>query len=51
MISYIRGELCDIEEQKAIVDVNGVGYWHLYATSRLYPYSHPWVSKSKSILI
>lgn len=26
MISYIRGELCDIEEQKAIVDVNGVGY-------------------------
>ena len=25
MISYIRGELCDIEEQKAIVDVNGVG--------------------------
>ena len=26
MIAYIRGELCDIEEQKAIVDVNGVGY-------------------------
>ncbi|MBS1430179.1 MAG: Holliday junction branch migration protein RuvA [Ruminococcus sp.] len=26
MISYIRGELCYIEEQKAIVDVNGVGY-------------------------
>lgn len=26
MISYIRGELYDIEEQKAIVDVNGVGY-------------------------
>ena len=26
MISDIRGELCDIEEQKAIVDVNGVGY-------------------------
>ena len=26
MISYIRGESCDIEEQKAIVDVNGVGY-------------------------
>ena len=26
MISYIRGELCDIEEEKAIVDVNGVGY-------------------------
>ncbi len=26
MIFYIRGELCDIEEQKAIVDVNGVGY-------------------------
>ena len=26
MISYIRAELCDIEEQKAIVDVNGVGY-------------------------
>lgn len=26
MISYIRGELCDIEERKAIVDVNGVGY-------------------------
>ena len=26
MISFIRGELCDIEEQKAIVDVNGVGY-------------------------
>ena len=26
MISYIRGELCDIEEQKAIFDVNGVGY-------------------------
>ena len=26
MISYIRGEFCDIEEQKAIVDVNGVGY-------------------------
>ena len=26
MISYIRGELCDIEEQKAIVDVNVVGY-------------------------
>ena len=26
MISYIRGELCDIEEQKAIVDVNGIGY-------------------------
>lgn len=26
MISYIRGELCDIEEQKAIVDVNGVVY-------------------------
>ena len=26
MISYIRGVLCDIEEQKAIVDVNGVGY-------------------------
>ena len=26
MISYIRGELCDIDEQKAIVDVNGVGY-------------------------
>lgn len=26
MISYIRGELCNIEEQKAIVDVNGVGY-------------------------
>ena len=26
MISYIRGELCDIEEQKATVDVNGVGY-------------------------
>ena len=26
MISYIRVELCDIEEQKAIVDVNGVGY-------------------------
>ena len=26
MISYIQGELCDIEEQKAIVDVNGVGY-------------------------
>ena len=26
MISYIRGELCDIEEQRAIVDVNGVGY-------------------------
>ena len=26
MIYYIRGELCDIEEQKAIVDVNGVGY-------------------------
>ena len=26
MLSYIRGELCAIEEQKAIVDVNGVGY-------------------------
>ena len=26
MISDIRRELCDIEEQKAIVDVNGVGY-------------------------
>ena len=26
MISYIQGELCDIEEQKAIVDVNGDGY-------------------------
>ena len=41
MISYIRGELCDIEEQKAIVDVNGVGYG-IYMHSRLYPYSHPW---------
>lgn len=26
MISYIRGELVSIEEEKAIVDVNGVGY-------------------------
>ncbi len=26
MISYIRGELAAIEEQKAIVDVGGVGY-------------------------
>lgn len=26
MISYIRGELAAIEEQKAIVDVNGIGY-------------------------
>ena len=26
MISNKRGVLCDIEEQKAIVDVNGVGY-------------------------
>ena len=26
MISYKRGELCDIDEKKAIVDVNGVGY-------------------------
>ncbi len=26
MISYIRGELVDIEEEKVIVDVNGVGF-------------------------
>ena len=26
MITYIRGELVAIEEDKAIVDVNGVGY-------------------------
>ena len=26
MISYIRGELVAIEEEKAIVDVNGVGF-------------------------
>ena len=26
MISYIRGELAAIEEEKVIVDVNGVGY-------------------------
>ena len=26
MISYVRGELVAIEEEKAIVDVNGVGY-------------------------
>ena len=26
MISYIRGELVSIEEEKAIVDVNGVGF-------------------------
>lgn len=26
MISYIRGELVSIEEEKVIVDVNGVGY-------------------------
>ena len=26
MISYIRGELVSIEEDKAIVDVGGVGY-------------------------
>ena len=26
MISYIRGELASIEEEKVIVDVNGVGY-------------------------
>ena len=48
MISYIRGELCDIEEQKAIVDVNGVGYGIYMPQQAL---SHPWVSKSKSILI
>ena len=50
MISYIRGELCDIEEQKAIVDVNESDMAFI-CHSRLYPYSHPWVSKSKSILI
>lgn len=26
MISYIRGELSAIEEDKVIVDVNGIGY-------------------------
>ena len=26
MVSYIRGELIDIEEEKVIVDVNGVGF-------------------------
>ena len=26
MISYIRGELVALEEDKAIVDVGGVGY-------------------------
>ena len=26
MISYIRGELAAVEEEKVIVDVNGVGY-------------------------
>ena len=26
MISYIRGELSAIEEDKIIVDVNGIGY-------------------------
>ena len=26
MISYIRGELVDIQEDKIIVDVGGVGY-------------------------
>ena len=26
MISYVRGELAAIEEQKAIIDVGGVGY-------------------------
>ena len=49
MISYIRGELCDIEEQKAIVDVNGVGYG-IYMPQQALSLL-PWVSKSKSILI
>ena len=26
MISYVRGELAAIEEQKAVIDVGGVGY-------------------------
>ena len=26
MISYIRGELISIEEEKVILDVNGVGF-------------------------
>ena len=26
MISYIRGELAAVEENKAIVDVGGIGY-------------------------
>ena len=26
MISYIRGELAAIEEQKAVIDVGGIGY-------------------------
>ena len=30
MISYIRGELSAIEEDKIIVDVNGIG-WNFYA--------------------
>lgn len=34
MISYIRGELADIEEDKIIVDVNGVGYG-IYMPGRL----------------
>ena len=26
MISYIRGELVTVEEEKVIIDVNGVGF-------------------------
>ena len=26
MISYIRGELVAVEEEKAVIDVGGVGY-------------------------
>ena len=26
MISYVKGELAAIEEQKAIIDVGGIGY-------------------------
>lgn len=33
MISYIRGELADIQEDKVIVDVGGVGYG-VYMTSK-----------------
>ena len=33
MISYSKGELAAIEEQKAIIDVGGSRVWCVYATS------------------